>query len=183
MKKKIYFFVNKYKFFLIFLVVLILVTVFERNTGIKAFNSTKDSFLQMLSVLPPIMILLGLMDEWVSRESMMKYMGDDSGIMGIAISITFAAFAAGPMYAAFPFTAVLLKKGVKFTNVIIFMNAWCVIKISTLLFEISSLGYKFTFYRLLIDFVGVIAMGYLVNYFVMKTGKEDKVLKSYMKES
>ena len=87
------------------------------------------------------------------------------------------------MYAAFPFTAVLLKKGVKLTNVIIFMNAWCVIKISTLLFEISSLGYKFTFYRLLIDFVGVIAMGYLVNYFVMNTGEEDKVLKSYMKES
>ena len=183
MKKKIYFFVNRYKFFLIFLVILILVTIFERNIGIKAFNSTKGSFLQMLSVLPPIMILLGLMDERVSRESMMKYMGDDSGIMGIVIAIAFAAFAAGPMYAAFPFTAVLLKKGVKLTNVIIFMNAWCVIKISTLLFEISSLGYKFTFYRLLIDFFGVIAMGYLVNYFVMNTGEEDKVLKSYMKES
>lgn len=183
MKKKIYFFVNRYKFFLILLVALILVIIFERSTGIKAFNSTKDSFLQMLSVLPPIMVLLGLMDEWISRESMMKYMGDDSGIMGIAIAITFAAFAAGPMYAAFPFTAVLLKKGVKFTNVIIFMNAWCVIKISTLLFEISSLGYKFTFYRLLIDFVGVIVMGYLVNYFVMKTGREDEVLNSYMNES
>lgn len=183
MKKKIYFFVNRYKFFLILLVALILVIIFERSTGIKALNSTKDSFLQMLSVLPPIMVLLGLMDEWVSRESMMKYMGDDSGIMGIAIAITFAAFAAGPMYAAFPFIAVLLKKGVKFTNVIIFMNAWCVIKISTLLFEISSLGYKFTFYRLLIDFVGVIVMGYLVNYFVMKTGREDEVLNSYMNES
>lgn len=183
MKKKIYFWVKRYKFFLILFVILILVTIFEKSTGIKAFNSAKDSFLQMLSVLPPIMVLIGLIDEWVSRESMMKYMGDDSGIMGIAIAITFAAFAAGPMYAAFPFTAVLLKKGVKFTNVIIFMNSWCVIKISTLLFEISSLGYKFTFYRLIIDFVGVIVMGYLVNYFVMKTGKEDKILTGYMNES
>lgn len=182
MKKKIYYLVNRYKLFLIVFAILILVTIYEKDTGMSAFNSAKDSFLQMLSVLPPIMILLGLMDEWVSRESMMKYMGDDSGIMGIAIAITFAAFAAGPMYAAFPFTAVLLKKGAKFTNVIIFMNAWCVIKISTILFEISSLGYKFTFYRLLIDFVGVIVMGYLVNYFVMKIGKEDKVLSSYMKE-
>ena len=102
MKKKIYFFVNRYKFFLIFFVVLILVTVFERNTGITAFNIVKNSFLQMLSVLPPIMIHLGLMDARVSRKSMMKYMGNDSGIMGIAIAITFAAFAAGPMYAAFP---------------------------------------------------------------------------------
>lgn len=158
---------------------LIIIGFFKQDISLNAFNSAKDSFLQMLSVLPPIMILLGLMDEWISRESMMKYMGDDSGIMGIAISIVFAAFAAGPMYAAFPFTAVLLKKGVKFTNVIIFMNAWCVIKISTLLFEISSLGYKFTFYRLIIDFVGVIVMGYLVNYFVMRTGKEDEVLISY----
>lgn len=183
MKKKIYYLINRYKFFIILIIILFLVIVFERNTGLKAFNSTKDSFFQMLSVLPPIMILLGLIDEWVSRESMMKYMGNDSGIMGIAISIIFAAFAAGPMYAAFPFTAVLLKKGVKFTNVIIFMNSWCVIKISTILFEISSLGYKFTFYRLIIDFVGVIVMGYLVNYFVMKTGKEDKILNSYMKEN
>ena len=183
MKKKIYYLVNRYKFFIILIIILFLVIVFERNTGLKAFNSTKDSFFQMLSVLPPIMILLGLIDEWVSRESMMKYMGNDSGIMGIAISIIFAAFAAGPMYAAFPFTAVLLKKGVKFTNVIIFMNSWCVIKISTVLFEISSLGYKFTFYRLIIDFVGVIVMAYLVNYFVMKTGKEDKILNSYMKEN
>ena len=179
MKEKIIFYLNRYKFTVILLTVLIIVIIFQTNTGMKAFNNTKDSFMQMLSVLPPIMVLLGLMDEWVSRESMMKYMGDDSGVMGIAIAIAFAAFAAGPMYAAFPFTAVLLKKGVKFTNVIIFMNAWCVIKISTLLFEISSLGYKFTFYRLIIDFVGVIVMGYLVNYFVMRTGKEDEVLISY----
>lgn len=179
MKKHIYFYLKRYKLFLMMSFLLIIIGFFKQDISLNAFNSAKDSFLQMLSVLPPIMILLGLMDEWISRESMMKYMGDDSGIMGIAISIVFAAFAAGPMYAAFPFTAVLLKKGVKFTNVIIFMNAWCVIKISTLLFEISSLGYKFTFYRLIIDFVGVIVMGYLVNYFVMKTGKEDVILSSY----
>ena len=174
MREKIIFYINRYKLSIIVFIILIIVIILKEDMGIKALNNTKDSFLQMLSVLPPIMVLLGLMDEWISRESMMKYMGKDSGIMGIAISIFFAAFAAGPMYAAFPFTAVLLKKGVKFTNVIIFMNAWCVIKISTLLFEISSLGYRFTFYRLLIDFVGVIVMGYLVDYFVMKVGSKDK---------
>ena len=127
----------------------------------------------MIEVLPPIMLLLGLMDEWVSRESMMKYMGEDSSVLGIVLSIALAAFAAGPMYAAFPFTAVLLKKGVKFSNIIIFMNAWCVIKISTLLFEVSALGYKFTFYRFLIDLIGVIVMGYLVDYIVNKLPKKE----------
>lgn len=171
MREKIIFYINRYKLSIIVFIILIIVIILKEDMGIKALNNTKDSFLQMLSVLPPIMVLLGLMDEWISRESMMKYMGKDSGIMGIAISIFFAAFAAGPMYAAFPFTAVLLKKGVKFSNVMIFMNTWCVIKISTLLFEVTSLGFKFTFYRFIIDFVGVIAMGYLIDY-VMK--KEDK---------
>ncbi|MFU7514413.1 hypothetical protein [Clostridium sp. HCS.1] len=43
------------------------------------------------------------------------------------------------------------------------MNAWCITKISTLIFEFSSLGYKFTLARLLIDIPGVIIMGYLVE--------------------
>lgn len=164
---------NRYKVFLILTISLFILIIFKNDLGINIFNNAKDSFIQMIEVLPPIMLLLGLMDEWVSRESMMKYMGEDSSILGIVLSIALAAFAAGPMYAAFPFTAVLLKKGVKFSNIIIFMNAWCVIKISTLLFEISALGYKFTFYRFLIDLIGVIVMGYLVDYIVNKLPKKE----------
>lgn len=68
----------------------------------------------MLSVLPPIMIMLGLMDVWVSRESLMKYMGNNSGFLGVFLAMLIGSIAAGPMYAAFPFTAVLIKKGAKF---------------------------------------------------------------------
>lgn len=164
---------NRYKVFLILTISLFILIIFKNDLGINIFNNAKDSFIQMIEVLPPIMLLLGLMDEWVSRESMMKYMGEDSSVLGIVLSIALAAFAAGPMYAAFPFTAVLLKKGVKFSNIIIFMNAWCVIKISTLLFEVSALGYKFTFYRFLIDLIGVIVMGYLVDYIVNKLPKKE----------
>ena len=73
-----------------------------------------------------------------------------------------------PMYAGFPFAAVLLKKGVKFSNIIIFLNAWCVTKFSTLLFEIGALGYKFTLYRLIINIPGIIVMGYIIDLLVNK---------------
>jgi uncharacterized membrane protein YraQ (UPF0718 family) len=120
-------------------------------------------------VLPPIMILLGLMDVWISRERMMKYMGKDSGILGILLAIIIGSIGAGPMYAAFPFTAVLLKKGVRFSNIIIFMNAWCVTKIPTVLFEITYLGYEFTALRLAINVPGIIIMGYLTERFIGET--------------
>ena len=160
--------IKRYKLFLLLLIVLILIGFFNFDLASKSILNIKDSFLQMLSVLPPIMVMLGLMDVWVSRESLMKYMGNNSGLLGIFLAMLIGSIAAGPMYAAFPFTAVLIKKGAKFSNIIIFMNAWCVTKISTLLFEISSLGYKFTFVRLLIDIPGVIIMGILVEKFLSK---------------
>jgi uncharacterized membrane protein YraQ (UPF0718 family) len=164
---------SRYIFFLISLGVTILITIFNSKTGLKAFDIAGSSFTQMLSVLPPIMILLGLMDEWVPRETMMKFMGEDSGLLGIALAILLGSLAAGPMYAAFPFTAVLLRKGVKFSNIIIFMNAWCVTKIPTLLFELAYLGYTFTFARLLIDLPGIIIMGYVTQWLLSKDELKD----------
>lgn len=159
---------KRYSFFIILLIVTVIVTIFNKELGAKSFSIAYSSFIQMVEVVPPIMIMLGLMDVWVPRETMMKYMGDNSGVRGVSLAILIGSIAAGPMYAAFPFTKVLLKKGVKFSNIIIFMNAWCVTKISTLMFEFSSLGYKFTLSRLLINIPGVIIMGYLVQLLMPK---------------
>lgn len=166
MMDKLSYLIKRYSYFIVSLEILLAIYLFTPNVAIKTVESATSSFIQMLSVLPPIMILLGLLDAWIPRQTLMKYMGNDSGFFGVFMSILIGSLAAGPMYAAFPFTAILIKKGVKFSNIIIFMNAWCVTKISTLFFEISSLGLKFTLSRLLIDIPGIIIMGYLVNHFM-----------------
>ncbi|MEG0295322.1 MAG: permease [Clostridium sp.] len=165
-------FLKRYKFFLITLISGIIITFINHTIGFKIFESASDNLIQMLQVLPPIMILLGLVDIWVPKEILMKYMGDNSGITGIIISILIGSIAAGPMYAAFPFTLVLLRKNVKFSNIIIFMNAWCVTKISTLLFEISALGFEFTMARFIINLPGIIIMGLLINWLLSKKDLE-----------
>jgi len=180
--KKLLKVLKRYSFFLLSLFILILIFIFNYDLGLKSFISSKSSFMQMISVLPPIMILLGLIDVWVPREALMKYMGKNSGFTGVLIAILIGSVAAGPMYAAFPFTAMLLKKGVKFSNIIIFMNAWCVTKVSTLLFEISAIGYTFTLARLIIDVPGVIIMGYLVERFMGKENLDNLCLHYNTKE-
>ena len=160
--------IKRYKSFLISLLVLIILSYFSISIFTKTMDTVTSSILQMLSVLPPVMILLGLMDVWIPREKLMKYMGDSSGVLGIILAMLIGSIAAGPMYASFPFTAILIKKGAKFSNIITFMNSWCLIKISTLLFEFSALGYKFTLVRLLIDIPGVLIMSYLVNLLMPK---------------
>ena len=81
--------IKRYKYFLIFLFVLILVSIYNNEFGVYAFKNIKSSLIQMLSVLPPVMILLGLMDEWIPREYFMKYMGDSSKILGILLSFIY----------------------------------------------------------------------------------------------
>ena len=68
----------------------------------------------MLLVIPPIFILLGLLDVWVPREKMMRFMGPSSGMKGGVLAFLLGSFAAGPLYGAFPVAAVLDEEGREF---------------------------------------------------------------------
>ena len=143
--------IKRYKFFLALAVINIGLLVIYPSIGQKSISITWSNTLEMLSVIPPIFILLGLLDVWVQRETMIKLMGEKSGFIGIAIAFFLGSAAAGPLYAAFPVAGVLLKKGSKFSNVLIFIGAWSTTKIPMLLFEASSMGWKFMLTRFIID--------------------------------
>jgi len=112
----------------------------------------------MVLVIPPIFVLLGLLDVWVPREQMMRFMGPGSGARGGLLAFLLGSFAAGPLYGAFPVAAVLMKKGASFSNILIFIGAWSTTKIPMLLFESSALGARFALSRLAIDIVGIIVI-------------------------
>jgi uncharacterized membrane protein YraQ (UPF0718 family) len=129
----------------------------------KALDSILFQSKTMLLVIPPIFILLGLLDVWVPREKMIRYMGKDSGLKGIILSFLLGSFAAGPLYGAFPFTAVLMRKGASFTNILIFIGAWSTTKIPMLLFEMSALGKRFALSRFAIDIVGILIIAWAIK--------------------
>ena len=164
---------KRYSFFIIILVITLIITLIDFNKGQNIGLIALDSFKQMLAVLPPIMLLLGLLDIWVPRETMIKYMGNNSGILGVVLAILLGSLAAGPVYAAFPITAIFIKKGAKFSNIMVFMGAWCTTKIPTFLFELSALGYKYTFTRLLVNLPSIILLAYLIERLLSKNDLEE----------
>lgn len=161
-------FIKRYRSFIVALVCVGILTAFNYTLGMKALSITAYSFKEMILVIPPIFILLGLLDVWVPRETMVKYMGEGSGIKGILLSIFIGSAAAGPLYGAFPVAAVFMKKGVKFSNILIFIGAWSTTKIPMLLFEASSLGTKFTLTRLLIDIPGILIIAFILSSLINK---------------
>jgi len=169
---------KRYQFFLVMVIVLCLILLIHPPIGLKAVNLSLSSLKEMLLLLPPIFILLGLLDVWVPRETMTRLMGPASGLKGIALSIFIGSAAAGPLYGAFPIAAVFMKKGVSFSNVMIFLGAWSTTKIPMFLFDMGSMGAKFAVTRMLIDLPGIIIIALIIQKLMTKTEVNQIVQKS-----
>ena len=161
-------FLKQYLFFLITLVLLGILFIFKFDAGLKATDVVIYSFKEMLLVLPPIFILIGLLDVWIPKETMIKLMGEGSGFKGILLAFLFGTVAAGPLYAAFPVAIVFMKKHVKFSNIIILMGAWGATKIPMLLFEMTALGFKFALLRLAINIPVIFIITYVMGILIKK---------------
>lgn len=143
--------------------------IFVPGVGTNALSSTVSGFKQMLLVIPPVFILLGLLDVWIPRETMVRFMGEGSGIKGAALAMLLGSAAAGPLYAAFPVAGVFMKKGASFTNVLLFLGAWSTTKVPMLLFELAAMGPLFTFTRLGLSLIGICVIAVSVNRLTRKS--------------
>jgi hypothetical protein len=77
---------KRYKFFLLLAGLNIGLIIFYPQIGMQSVQLTWTNLLDMLSVLPPIFILLGLLDVWVKRDTMVKFMGENSGLIGVLMA-------------------------------------------------------------------------------------------------
>lgn len=135
-------FIKKNKFLVLSVLLLIVISFIDINLTYKAFTNTGDQLFKMLLIVPPIFILIGLFDVWVPRETIIKLMGENSGVRGMALAFLLGAFSAGPTIAAFPLAMIMIKKGAKYSNVLFFIMVWSSLKIPIFFFQISMVGLK-----------------------------------------
>ena len=163
----------RYKWVILALAADIAVLVWNPVLGRQIAIQTTNGFVEMLSFLPPVFIILGLLDVWVPREIVISHLGVGSGLRGMALAIFLGAAAAGPLYGAFPVTAVMMKKGASLYNVMIFLGAWSTLKIPMFLFETQYLGLTFSVTRWVCSLVGIIVMAYLIDRLVPEQEKQE----------
>jgi uncharacterized membrane protein YraQ (UPF0718 family) len=145
----------------------------NREAGARGIDITLRNLKEMLIVLPPIFIILGLLDVWVPRERMIKLMGEGSGWRGTLLAFLLGSAAAGPLYAAFPVAQVLLKKGASMRNVLILLGAWSTAKIPMLMFELTNMGARFTVTRLIVDLGGILLIALLMERFMEEKDRNE----------
>jgi uncharacterized membrane protein YraQ (UPF0718 family) len=141
----------------------VLVWAMRPDKALAVLFVSKDYLLEMLSVLPPVLVLCGLFDAWVPKRTIERLMGDASGIKGTSIAFLLGTVAMGPLYAAFPIGKSLLDKGASLFNVAVFLCVWASIKIPMILFEVKFLGGKFALLRLALTIPAILLISAMMK--------------------
>jgi Predicted permeases len=164
--------IKRYKYLIAVLALNLLVIAVRPGTGIAACSYSGRNLLNFLVILAPVFILIGLMDIWVERELMIRIMGNQSGLRGTLVAFLLGSVTAVPLYALLPVAAVLLRKGSRIANVLVFLCASAAVRIPLLLFELSSLGWEFTLVRCAANIVVVFAIAFIVDWLLSAKDKE-----------
>ena len=145
------------------IVVLAYIIMFVMNPvmGTESIKNSGYYIKEMLMIMPVIFVLTALLDTWVPKEKIMRYLGKDAGAKGVFLSFVVGSISAGPIYAAFPMCVMLHRKGASIRNIVIILSSWAVIKVPMLLNEAKFLGPKFMAVRWVLTVFAILIFSWI----------------------
>ncbi|WP_457567276.1 permease [Desulfurobacterium sp.] len=147
---------------LTFATAVVLIYLFPSRREAVILTSQKF-FVEMISILPAVMILMGLFAVFIPEDMIVKHLGETAGLKAIVLGILMGTLPTGPLYVAFPMASALLKKGARISCVVAFLSAWACIKIPQELVELQFLGFKFMMARLTLTVIFVTLMSMAIE--------------------
>lgn len=152
----------KENLFVIFIALAyIAIFIIKPNMGIASVKNSFYYIKEMIMIMPVIFVLTALLDLWVPKEKIMKYLGKEAKAKGVVLSFILGSISAGPIYAAFPLCVMLHKKGASVRNLVIILSAWAVIKVPMLLNEMKFLGFEFMAVRWVLTVIAIIVFSWI----------------------
>lgn len=149
---------------LIYLILFVLIP----DKGTAALGNSVYYLIEMFEVLPVIFLLTVAIEVLVPKEWIIKHFGEKSGLLGNLLSLVLGSISAGPIYAAFPISKMLMSKGASVANIVIILSSWAVIKVPMLANEAKFLGVSFMSTRWVLTVAAILIMAWLMGKMISK---------------
>jgi uncharacterized membrane protein YraQ (UPF0718 family) len=133
-------------------------TIKGLKIGFKKIRKNSPVFLNMI-------ILIALSLYFVSDELILRFLGDGSGAIGVALAGTLGSIAFIPGFVAFPLAGILLEKGVSYTVIAAFTTTLMMVGIVTYPVEKDFFGIKITVIRNIISLMMAIIVSIIIGLF------------------
>jgi uncharacterized membrane protein YraQ (UPF0718 family) len=144
------------------IVITIISFLIDKKKTVEGIKKGMMMFLKILPVLMSVMILVSVVLYFVSGETLMKYLGREAGIGAYIFAAVIGAVSIIPSFIAYPMAGVLVKTGVNYGVISVFINALKMVGVLTIPIEAKFLGYKISILRNLLAFIGALIVGGLM---------------------
>ncbi|PLX77483.1 MAG: hypothetical protein C0615_05225 [Desulfuromonas sp.] len=117
-----------------------------------------------------VMGLVGLVQVWISRDTVARLLGQDSGPKALLIAALCGTLLIGPPYIIFPLLMTIRKQGARWAVVTIVLAAYAV-KLPMIPLEVGFLGWPFSLGRSLLTLFFAIPTGLIVEKMMEQSGR------------
>jgi uncharacterized membrane protein YraQ (UPF0718 family) len=145
-----------------------LLVSFLFDTG-KTLNGIKKGLKMFLNLLPVLLLMLALVSIVlfiIPEKTLVKYIGEGSGIKGWLIAASLGSVALIPGFITYPLCGILIKSGVAYSTIAVFITTLMMVGLLTLPVEAKFFGWKISIIRNILSFVGALIIGFLMTLFL-----------------
>lgn len=131
----------------------------------EGLEATTDMFVKALPWIIVSMFAAGLLAQLVSPTVVARWLGRESGTLGVFVGALLGAFGTGSRWAVYPLAAGLLGANASAGAVFAFMTSWQLVSLPRLPAEFPFLGIPFTILRAVMSLIVAIVGGLLIEWF------------------
>ncbi|WP_303922319.1 hypothetical protein [Draconibacterium sediminis] len=135
---------------------------------LKTWEGIKKGLMMFIKILPAILsvlILISIFLYLLPNEIIVEYLGEDAGLTGYVFAAIAGSIALIPGFIAYPLAGILVKTGVSYPVIAVFITTLMMVGILTLPVEIKFFGIRASLIRNTFYFLGAIIIGFLIGLF------------------
>ncbi len=128
----------------------------------KTWKGLKTGLTMFLNLLPPfitILIIVAVLLTLLPKEMLVKLMGERAGILGYLIAAVLGSLSLIPGIIAYPLSSVLVRSGVGYPVISVFITTLMMVGVVTLPLEFRYFGVRTALLRNSLSLAGALAIG------------------------
>lgn len=138
----------------------------SRERTRKALVIALRTFLTSLPFFIAVFILIGLVEVFVTSDTIVSLMGPSRGALATVFAALIGGVMSGPPAASYPMAKVLVERGASLASVATLIVAWVAVGTISLPVEIKLLGSRFAWLRWGLTFILSITLGILLGWII-----------------
>jgi len=123
-------------------------------------------FINLLPILLLMLALVSIVLFLIPNETMVKYLGEGSGVKGWISAATVGSVALIPGFIAYPLSGILIKSGVAYPVIAVFITTLIMTGFITLPVEAKFFGWRTSIIRNLFSLAAALFIGLIMSLFL-----------------